>query len=165
MAIERITLDLIPNGPMQSLHASQYDKSRSYRIDITENGSAYTLDGTETLTINERKGDNCICTLDVVNTFATKSYIDFQATEQMCAVWGSNLCELRIIKGDVDLGTLNFILEVEKSPIEGGIQSESEINNLYTQIDERVDEEILSKQIVGEVEMSLQHLYFKYAVK
>ena len=142
MAIERITLDLIPNGPMQSLHASQYDKSRTYRIDITENGSAYTLDGTETLTINERKGDNCICTLDVVNTFATKSYIDFQATEQMCAVWGSNLCELRIIKGDVDLGTLNFILEVEKSPIEGGIQSESEINNLYTQIDARVDEEM-----------------------
>ena len=143
--MESITLDLIPNGIMPVLHASQYDISRSYHIDITELGTPYKLDGTETLTINERKGDNCICTLDVENTFATKSYIEFSSTEQMCAVWGSNLCELRIIKGGVDLGTLNFVLEVEASPIEGGIQSESEINNLYTQIDARVDEDVEGK--------------------
>ena len=143
--MESITLDLIPNGIMPVLHASQYDISRSYHIDITELGTPYKLDGTETLTINERKGDNCICTLDVQNNFANKTYMEFTSTEQMCAVWGSNLCELRIIKGGVDLGTLNFILEVEASPIEGGIQSESEINNLYTQIDARVDEDVDDK--------------------
>ena len=155
--MESITLDLIPNGIMPVLHASQYDISRSYHIDITELGTPYKLDGTETLTINERKGDNCICTLDVENAFANKTYIEFTSTEQMCAVWGSNLCELRIIKGGVDLGTLNFILEVEASPIEGGIQSESEINNLYTQIDARVDEDVegrlddyATKEWVGE---------------
>ena len=143
--MESITLDLIPNGIMPVLHASQYDISRSYHIDITELGTPYKLDGTETLTINERKGDNCICTLDVENSFGNKTYIEFTSTEQMCAVWGSNLCELRIIKGGVDLGTLNFILEVEASPIEGGIQSESEINNLYAQIDARVDEDVDDK--------------------
>ena len=155
--MEQITLDLIPSGVMQILHASQYDINRSYHVDITEGGTPYKLDGTETLTINERKGDNCICTLDVTNTFADKTYIEFSSTEQMCAVWGSNLCELRIIKGGVDLGTLNFILEVEPSPIEGGIQSESEINNLNRQIDERVDEDVegrlddyATKEWVGE---------------
>lgn len=158
--MESIILDLIPNGIMPVLHASQYDISRSYHIDITELGAPYKLDGTETLTINERKGDNNICTLDVENTFADKTYIEFTSTEQMCAVWGSNLCELRIIKGGVDLGTLNFILEVEASPIEGGIQSESEINNLYTQIDARVDEDVDDKlseyatkeELAGDVE-------------
>ena len=143
--METIKLDLIPGKKMPSLHASQYDEGREHGIDLFENGVAHKLDGTETLTINERKGDDCICSLDIENTFTGSNHIVFASTEQMCAVRGNNLCELRIIKGGVDLGTLNFILEVEASPIEGGIQSESEINNLYTQIDARVDEDVEGK--------------------
>ena len=59
--MEKIKLDLIPSGKMPSLHASQYDDGREHGIDLFENGVVYKLDGTETLTINERKGDDCIC--------------------------------------------------------------------------------------------------------
>ena len=140
--MEKIKLDLIPSGKMPSLHASQYDDGREHGIDLFENGVVYKLDGTETLTINERKGDDCICSLDIENTFADSNHIVFASTEQMCAVWGNNICELVIAKGEKTIGTLNFILEVEQSPTEGGIESESEIKNLKRQIEEITEEVI-----------------------
>lgn len=140
--MERIKLDLVPGKKMPSLHASQFDDGREHGIDLFENGVAYKLDGTETLTINERKGDNCICSLDIENTFTGSNHIVFASTEQMCAVWGNNICELVIKRGSVTLGTLNFILEIEPSPTEGGIESESEISNLERQITEITEEVI-----------------------
>ena len=140
--METIKLDLIPGKKMPSLHASQYDDGREHGIDLFENGVVYKLDGTETLTINERKGDDCICSLDIENTFADTNHIEFASTEQMCAVWGNNICELVIAKGEKTIGTLNFILEVEPSPTENGIKSESEIKNLTRQIEEITEEVI-----------------------
>ena len=140
--METIKLDLIPGKKMPSLHASQYDDGREHGIDLFENGVVYKLDGTETLTINERKGDDCICSLDIENDFADTNHIVFASTEQMCAVWGNNICELVIAKCEKTIGTLNFILEVEPSPTEGGIESESEIKNLKRQI-EAITEEVI----------------------
>lgn len=140
--METIKLDLIPGKKMPSLHASQYDDGREHGIDLFENEVVYKLDGTETLTINERKGDDCICSLDIENTFAETNHIVFASTEQMCAVWGNNICELVIAKGEKTIGTLNFILEIEQSPTEGGIESESEIKNLKRQIEEITEEVI-----------------------
>ena len=142
--METIKLDLIPGKKMPSLHASQFDDGREHGIDLFENGVAYMLDGTETLTINERKGDDCICSLDIENTFTGSNHIVFASTEQMCAVWGNNICELVIAKGEKKLGTLNFILEIEPSPTEGGIESESEISNLERQITE------ITEQVIGD---------------
>lgn len=140
--METIKLDLVPGKKMPSLHASQFDDGREHGIDLFENGVVYKLDGTETLTINERKGDDCICSLDIENTFTGSNHIVFASTEQMCAVWGNNICELVIAKGEKTIGTLNFILEVEPSPTENGIESESEIRNLERQIEEITEEVI-----------------------
>lgn len=142
--METIKLDLVPGKKMPSLHASQYDDGRAYHIDLTEKNEPYKLDGTEVLTVNERKGDNCICSLDIENTFADKTYVEFASTLQMCAVAGANICELVIKRGNVTLGTLNFILEIEPSPTEGGIESESEISNLERQIEE------ITEQVIGD---------------
>ena len=142
--METIKLDLIPGKKMPSLHASQYDDGREHGIVLFENGVAYKLDGTEMLTINERKGDDCICSLDIENTFIGSNHIVFASTEQMCAVWGNNLCELVIAKDEKTIGTLNFIFEVEPSPTEGGIESESEIKNLKRQV------EAITEEVIGE---------------
>lgn len=139
--MESIRLDLVPDGAMPELHASQYDKGRRFRLNLLDFGIDYTLDGTETLTIEERKVDGNICVRVVANTFSGKKYVEFTTTEQMCACAGYNLCELHIVKGEDSIGTLNFILNVERSPIEGGL-SGSEIENLYTQIDARVDVDV-----------------------
>ena len=140
--MEKIKLDLIPSGKMPSLHASQYDDGRDYHIDLTENRVPYTLDGTETISLTVRKCDNTLVTMDIANTFAGKSYIEFRTTEQMNACAGFNYGEITIEKNGTQISSLNFYLQVEGAPDEGGIQSQSEINNLKRQVHDAVVEEL-----------------------
>ena len=140
--METIKLDLIPGKKMPSLHASQYDDGRDYHIDLTENRVPYVLDGTETISLTVRKCDNTLVTMDIANTFADKSYIEFRTTEQMNACAGFNYGEITIEKNGTRIGSLNFYLQVEGAPDEGGITSQSEINNLARQVHDAVVEEL-----------------------
>lgn len=140
--METIKLDLVPGKKMPSLHASQYDDGREHGIDLFENGVAYKLDGTETLSIIVRKVDNTLVSMDIANVFGGKTYVDFLTTEQMCACAGYNFGELRIERNGERLGTGNFYLCVEEAPDEGGITSQSEINNLARQVHDIVVEEL-----------------------
>lgn len=137
--METIKLDLIPGKKMPSLHASQYDDGRDYHIDLTENRAAYTLDGTETISLTVRKCDNTLVTMGVANVFGGKSYIEFRTTEQMNACAGFNYGEIVLEENGTRIGSLNFYLQVEEAPDEGGITSQSEINNLNRQITDEVD--------------------------
>lgn len=150
--IQQITLDLIPNGEMPILYASQYDAGRSFRANIVERKIPYTLDGTELISLTVRKGDGNLVTMDIANTFADKTYIDFLSTEQMTAISGSNFGELHLESNGVSIGTLNFYLTVEPAADEGGIESESEINNLERQVHEIV---------IDEIAEDLSHYYTK----
>ena len=134
--MEQITLDLIPNGSLPVLHASQYDDGRQWKVNLTENGEDYTLSN-ETIVLNVRKGDGCAVTCAVAFE-SGKKYVTLVSTEQMCAVAGSNLAELRITKDGAVIGTLNFIIEVERDPLDAGIGSQSQIHDLQHQVDECV---------------------------
>ena len=140
--METIKLDLIPGKKMPSLHASQYDDGRDYHIDLTENRLPYTLDGTETISLTVRKCDNTLVIMNIANTFADKSYIEFRTTEQMNACAGFNYGEITIEKNGTQISSLNFYLQVEGAPDEGGITSQSEINNLKRQVHDIVVEEL-----------------------
>lgn len=131
--MEAIKLNLIPTGALPVVHASQYDDGRTFRADLYDGAEVYHLDGTETISCELKKPDGNIVTLAVTNT--SESFIEIQTTEQACAVAGESLAEVKIEKGADKIGSLNFILSVERSPIEGGISSASEINNLWTQVD------------------------------
>ena len=135
--MEQITLDLIPNGALPVIHASQYDDARTFRINLTENGNAYTLTD-EVIEIHVRKGDGCAVTAAVAYE-AGKTYVDIATTEQMCAVAGNNLAELNIQKNGSDIGSLNFILLVERDPLDGGPDSQSEIHDLQAQVNSCVE--------------------------
>ena len=137
--METIKLDLIPGKKMPSLHASQFDDGRAYHIDLTENRVPYVLDGTETISVIVRKCDNTLVSMDIANTFANKSYLEFEVTEQMTACSGFNYGEIILEKNGDRLGSLNFYLVVETAPDENGITSQSEIKNLNRQITEEVD--------------------------
>lgn len=140
--MESIKLDLIPGKKMPSLHASQFDDGRAYHIDLTENRVPYVLDGTETISVIIRKCDNTLVTMDIANTFANKSYIEFITTEQMTACAGFNYGEIVLEENGTRIGSLNFYLQVEEAPDEGGITSQSEIKNLARQVHDIVVEEL-----------------------
>ena len=138
--MERIKLNLIPTGPMPVCHASQYDTGRKIGLDIYNGLQPYILTD-EQIELDVRKSDGRIVTLDVPIT-AKSNTVVFSTTEQMCAVAGSNLCELKITKNEEVIHSLNFAMEIERSPMENGLQSESEINNLERQVHDIVVEEL-----------------------
>ena len=131
--MERITLNIVPKGITPVCHASQYDKGRVIGLDLMDGLQGFVLSGTETLELRVRKPDNNIVTAAVENT--SSAFVVFETTEQMTACEGVNLCELRITDAnDVLIGSLNFNMKVEVDPLKDGIESETEIHNLETQI-------------------------------
>lgn len=126
--MQTINLNLVPGKVKPVVHSSQYDKGRTFRCNLFDGSTNYTLDGTETITIEGQKSDSHIFLYSVTNTHS--NYVDVVTTEQMTAVSGLVDCELRIKKGDTDIGTANFWLEVEKASTENGTLSESDISLL-----------------------------------
>ena len=146
--MEQIRLDIIPKGLMPVCHSSQYDKGRVIRLNLVDGLQGYTLTD-ETVTLNVRKPDNNIVTAGVT-VVSGASYVDIVTTEQMTACEGENLCEIVITKGDVKIASLNFKMKVEVDPLKDGIESETEIHNLETQIAE-IDAEIVPPIVAEEV--------------
>ena len=141
--MESFNLNIIPGKDRPVCHASQYEIGRTIRVNLFEGFNVFTLDGTEVISISVRKPDGNVVTESVANT--SDSYVEFVTTEQMTACHGSNLCELKLEKGADVIGTMNFILEVEQDPLEGGVQSASEIDNLQTQIAGMVATEVANQ--------------------
>jgi len=147
--MEIINLDMVPGKKSPVCHASQYDDGRVIRFNLYDSGLPYTLDGTETITFEVRKPDGNIVTSTLTNT--SDSYVDVVTTEQMTAVKGANLCEVRVEKGATNIGSLNVIMAVEMDPTDGGIASASEIDNLRSQVSGMVAEEVADQYDAGSV--------------
>lgn len=156
--IEIITINLIPGGMKSACHAKQYDKGRVIRANLVNGLTPYSIKSGDVFTLNVKKPDGNIVTVEVDATEGN-TYVDFSTTEQMCAVAGKNNCEFSIENGSDLIGTANFFMIVEASPLEGGIESESEINNLTTQI------ERITEQVVGENYYSKTEADNKFATK
>ena len=134
MAFERISLNIIPEGEMPVFHASQFDAGRPIIIDLYNGEDAYTPAAGVTFELHCRKVDDNIVTLDTYEVDGNT--LTFSSTEQLCACSGDNLCEIAILLDELVMGTLNFILHVERDPIAGGCTSETSIYNLQQQIDD-----------------------------
>lgn len=147
--MEIINLDMVPGKKSPVCHASQYDDGRVIRFNLYDSGLPFTLDGTETITFEVRKPDGNIVTSTLTNT--SDSYVDVVTTEQMTAVKGANLCEVRVEKGGTNIGSLNVIMAVEMDPTDGGIASASEIDNLRSQVSGMVAEEVAEQYDAGSV--------------
>lgn len=146
--MEQIRVDMTPKGIKPVCHSSQYDKGRIIRLNLVDGIQGYKLTGEETLELEVRKPDNNIVTAEVQNT--SSNYVLIVTTEQMTACEGDSNCEIRVRLGDTDIGSINFILRVEEDPLKDGIESETEIHNLHTQIEE-INAEILPGMVAEEV--------------
>lgn len=132
-------LNIIPSGDMPVIYASQYDKNRVIRFNLFEGEDEYTLAGTEIVKCNIRKNDEHIVV--ITPTIGANKYIDVYLTEQACACFGDNIGEITISSGEDNIiGTINFILKVERNPIQGGVTSASDIADLESQIEDIVHE-------------------------
>lgn len=120
--MEEITLNLIPGGATQVVHASQFDKGRQFKL-LTYDGDMPFDPSTYTAEFEAIKPDG-----NIVQANVTKSStgVTVTTTEQMCAVEGDTICEIRFSKNNRVIGSANFILRVEMDPIFEGTSSQSE---------------------------------------
>ena len=130
--MEQLNLNLIPVGAAPVCHVKQYDVGRTIRFNLFNGASVYTLDGTETVSVNVRKPDGNLVTESLDASHG--NYVEVVTTEQMDAVSGLNICDITIEKGGNNIATLNFYMSVQVSPLENGVPSESDIENLRSQV-------------------------------
>lgn len=130
-----IKLDLVPSNIKPVLRASQYDDGRQWPIEIYNDGVPFVFQVGDTVELNLRKGDGLVVTFMVAVQPGSNS-LTLVSTQQMCAIYGSNLGELKITSNGALVGSCNFILEVEQDPTGGDIQSRSTIWDLQAQVDD-----------------------------
>lgn len=139
--MEIIKLNLIPSGVNPTCHCSQYDNGRVIRIDLFDGLTPYVLQSGDTVTLNVRKPDNHIVTTTLTATQGN-TYVNLVTTEQICACVGYNLCDLTITNGTTVIGTLNFIMQIERDVLADGIPSQSVIEDLDAQVAALVSEDL-----------------------
>ena len=162
--IQTINISLIPSDNKPVINVSQFDNvSRVLRFNVfddVEMTVPHVFDNTETVLLNIRKNDNNIVVItgvivsdiDPETQEVTDQYLTFELTEQACACVGSNFGELSITSGDDEvIGSCNFKLIVERSPLAGGISSQTAIDNLTTQI-EQITEEVIGENYYTKTE-------------
>ena len=102
-------INVIPEWRTPIYHASQGDNGRTIRCSLFDGAAAYTLDGTEALTLRYRLQDGTISAVPVTNT--GDSYVDITVPSAMTQVVGLVFCKLRVNS----IGAKAFYLAIEKA--------------------------------------------------
>lgn len=119
--MQKVKLNLIPQGVPPVVYASQYDVGRQFEFEIYESDVEYEIPSGAVVTFQGTKPDNhsfAYSTADEESVISVSgSVITVTSTEQMTAIPHKSMCEIIIRNGKVILGTLNVILDVEKGAI------------------------------------------------
>lgn len=117
--MEQINLNLIPGRARPVCHVSQNDVGRTIRLNLFEGSTVFSFASGDTAEVHVLKPDGTTVTASLTVT-ASQSYVDVVTTQEMDAVAGSNLCEIKITRSNSSLGSLNFVMEVEPDPLSAG---------------------------------------------
>lgn len=115
--MERVDLQYVPNAACPVVHVSQMDVGRQFQLRIyKEDGTAYTPEAGTTLSIDGIKPDKKAFSY-TDNITISGNLITITTKQQMTCVKGDVMCEVRFKKDGNNVGTLNFKMVVEPSPI------------------------------------------------
>ena len=143
--MQQINLNLVPSGVPPVVYASQYDIGRTFRINLFDGNDTYTVPDGAVVTLVGTKTD--------MHSFAYSSEDDnpkvkvdgseitVTTTEQMCAMPGNALCEISVRKSTtLIIGSLNFILHVEKAVVPEDANSSASDLSAYESMVSQVQE-------------------------
>ena len=151
---QKIELNLIPKKGDEPVifYASQYESARPF-IAVLKWGDSEFAPGDDCYAeIDIRKNDNnlVVITDDVA---IDNNEVSVILPVQALTCIGKNLGQVKIHAADDHLiAALNFILEVQPDPLAGGVNSETAIDNLTTQI-ESIAEEVIGENYYDKTEV------------
>lgn len=119
-------LDMIPGESTPPMvHVSQFDvNSRTLTFNLMKGGVAYVPDADMSVTLDGMKPDNTVFSYPMT---VDGSSVSIDVLTQMTVVSGHVRCEVSVSNQTGKIGSANFILAVEESPIDSGSISESDI--------------------------------------
>lgn len=111
-----INLQYIPTGSIPVVHVSQNDVGRQFQLNLYDGAAAYSMPSGTTARIDgikpDKKGFSYSDAVSVSGNVVTVT-----TKQQMTIVSGEVECEIRFSKNSNDIGSLNFKMIVEPSPI------------------------------------------------
>lgn len=124
MTTQNIDINLIPGGVLPIVQASQFDvQTNGITFTLYQGDTLYTLPNGAGVLVNGKKPDSTGFSYSAAS--ASGNTVKVNVTKQMTAVAGDVICELRVSVGQQDVGTSNFILRVERSPLDDSVISET----------------------------------------
>lgn len=144
--MQKITLNIVPNGICPRVYVNQYDLGRQFQISFNEGAQVYNFPNGATFKINGRKADNHVYeyteadTWDGTNPVISKSgsgtslVVTIATTEQMTAAPGEAKVQLTYKISNAVTGTLNFIMVIQERPESSGDPSESDVPDVVRSV-------------------------------
>lgn len=124
MTVQNLDINLIPGGVLPIVQASQFDvQTNAVTFTLYQGDTLYTLPNGAGVLVNGKKPDSTGFSYSAAS--ASGNTVKVNITKQMTAVAGDVICELRVSVGQQDVGTSNFILRVERSPLDDSVISET----------------------------------------
>lgn len=135
MYTQDTNLSVIPSGVRPVVPCSQYDNQlAAVRFILYKGGVPFNIPSGAAVIINGYKPDNTGFSYAASATSGNTA--TFAVTQQMTAVSGDVLCELRVRTEGEIIGTLNFILRVEPAPLtDDSVLSETDIPLIEQAVD------------------------------
>ena len=125
--MQQTNLQYAPNGVNPVIHVSQFDVGRQFQFKLYDGSTPYTMPAGTTARIDGIKPDGHSFSY-TNNISVSGNTATITTTEQMTVIAGTVKCEIRFLKGYDNIGTVNFWMIVEESPINGDTDiSETEI--------------------------------------
>ena len=119
-------IDMIPDGAPVVVHVSQYDTAaRRLSFELYNGGVAYELPAGAVASIAGTKPDN---TSFLYAMTVSGNIVSIDLQQQMALVAGDVPAEIQITEAEGKIGSANFIIRVERGPIdENSVISETDL--------------------------------------
>lgn len=153
------SLDFCPGGVPLFVRLSQYDSNFSLVFNCFSHKGDFTVENGSTAVFREHKPDGNVISIDatVSGTIVTLTPSATNA-KQMTAIKGHCECEISLQKNGKELSSANFVLLVEKAPVDiDAVQSDSVVRELYDVAD-RAEEILEAAETVDEAISDLPNL-------
>ena len=140
MIEHRRNLDMYPGSHVpEHIHVSQYDSDFTLIFALYSSVGTFDIENSTTVSIRGTKKDgtgySAAASLDIIENTVTVT-----GDQQMTAVSGPQIFELKLLKGQKELNSANFVLDVEPAALDRDtIVSESKIMELLDVTDQADD--------------------------